>query len=208
MPTAEEIDRMTAGELTRYLDVGCPCPHADMAFVFGTRLPDPIPLVSALFHQQRIVWITLTGGVNRQTGIIEADVHYHVLVQQGVSPARIIVENRSTTTLENVTLAIPLIRERLDTERISSVVVVCKWHHARRAVMTLKRFWPRPIAFYAQTYETAVIPQTDESVPVARATWWQHPASRAMVRAEAHKIPRYLAQGNLTDITFVDGAWH
>lgn len=178
-----------------------------MAFVCGTRLPDPIPLVTELFHQQRIAWITLTGGVNRQTGIVEADVHYRMLVQQGIPPARIIVENRSTTTLENVTLAIPLIRNRLDVEQISSVVVVCKWQDCRRALMALKRFWPRSIALYAQTYETAIIRQTDEPVPVARATWWQHPTSTAMVLTEAQKIPRYLAQGNLGEITFVDGAW-
>lgn len=207
MPTEQEIEHMTAGELTRYLDVECPCPQADMAFVCGTRLPDPVPLVSALFHQQRIGWITLTGGVNRQTGIIEADVHYHLLVQQGIPPARIIVENRSTTTLENVTPALPLIRNRVDVEKISSIVVVCKWQHARRALMALKRFWPSPIALYAQTYETAIIPQTDDPVPIARATWWQHPASAAMVLTEAQKIPRYLAQGNLAEITFVDGAW-
>ncbi len=202
-----EVDYTTARELTRYLDVGCPCPKADMAFVYGTRLPDPIPLVSELFRQRRITWVTLTGGINRKTGIIEADAHYQMLVRQGIPPARIIVENRSTTTLENVTLAIPLICNQLDVERISSVVVVCKWHHSRRALMTLKRFWPRPIALYAQTYEAAVSPQSDEPAPVARDTWWRHPTSTALVLAEAQKIPRYLAQGDLAEITFVDGAW-
>jgi uncharacterized SAM-binding protein YcdF (DUF218 family) len=206
VPEEKAVDQTTARELTRYLDAGCPCPKADMAFVYGTRLPDPISLVSAMFHQQRITWITLSGGANRHTGAIEAEAHYQMLVRQGVPPDQMIVENRSTTTLENVTLAIPLICNRLDIERISSVVVVCKWHHSRRALMTLKRFWPRPVALYAQTYEMAIA-QTDEPVPVARDTWWRHPASTAKVLAEAHKIPRYLAQGDLAEITFENGAW-
>lgn len=49
MATGEEVDYTTACELTRYLDVSCPCAHADMAFVYGTRLPDPMLLRVSAF---------------------------------------------------------------------------------------------------------------------------------------------------------------
>jgi uncharacterized SAM-binding protein YcdF (DUF218 family) len=73
--------------------------HADLAFVFGTRHPEPAYLAANLMKRRIVDTAVLTGGRNRLTGDGEADAHLQILLGLGVPRGQIIVENASTNTL-------------------------------------------------------------------------------------------------------------
>jgi uncharacterized SAM-binding protein YcdF (DUF218 family) len=100
--------------------------------------------------------------------------------------------------LENVVLALPKIEQRVDLDKLTSIVVVTKWYHCRRAMMTLKRHLPAGIRYFAATYE----PQGTR-----RADWWQSEQSARRVLKEWDHIPQYLASGDIGALREEDGAF-
>jgi uncharacterized SAM-binding protein YcdF (DUF218 family) len=193
--TSEEITSITS-----YLDATTPLPQqADLIFVFGSRQLTPAQLAIELYSQQIAPLIVLTGGANRSTGINEANTRLAILIEAGIPEDEIIVENRSTNTYENVTFALPLIEQKVALSSIHSMLVVCKWMHSRRALMTLKRQLPRDIRYYAQTYA----PEN-----VTRENWHLNPrAEGANVLKNWEAIPRYLEWGHLEEITRNDDCY-
>lgn len=184
--------------ITAYLNIHAEAEQADLAFVPGTRLPDPAHIAAELHTQGRIPLVVLTGGVNRETRQQEALVHRGILLAAGVPDAQLIVECESANTLENVTFALPLIRSRLVLEAVDSIVVIAKWMHARRTVMTLKRHFPAGIRYYAHTYHPEGI--TPEN-------WYRSQEGMARVLKNWHSIPRYLEWDHIAEIEQDDGAW-
>lgn len=189
-----DLDACEIQKITAYLDVTTPLPdHADLLFVFGTRYLLPAQLAADLYHQDLASHIVLTGGDNRSTGENEANAHYAVLLVAGISPDRIILENRSTNTLENVRFALPLIDQVVSLKSLRSIVAVCKWMHSRRALMTLKKHFPRGIRYYAHTYDPN---------GVSRENWHLSPnAEGANTLKNWERLPQYLAWGHLEEIT-------
>jgi uncharacterized SAM-binding protein YcdF (DUF218 family) len=162
--------------------------HADLLFVFGTRSPRPAHLAADLLQRSVAPVAVLTGGINPQTGQIEAQAHAAILAGYGLPPARWLIEATSTNTLENVTHAIPLI-PLLDSVR--RIVTICKWYHAERAVMTLKRHMPAGIRYYVQTYSAfGITPGTAAGI--------------AQAQAEAHKIITYQQSQHIAPVSLMD----
>lgn len=181
-------------KITSYLDATTPLPEkADLIFIPGTRLATPALLAADMFNRGIAPYVVLTGGVNRYTSENEADAHHAILVSEGVPSDRIIVENRSTNTLENVTFALPLIQAKMDFTSVKSILVIAKWMHSRRALMTLKRHLQRPMRYYAYTYEPEGI---------TRGNWHSNPrAESANVMKNWNNIPQYLEWGHLEEVT-------
>lgn len=179
--------------ITDYLDASTPLPErADLIFVFGTRLITPAKIAAELYRQQRAPYIVLTGGNNRHTGENEADRMYTAVMEMGVLEEAIVVERRSTNTLENVTLAIPEIEKKMALASMKSVLAVCKWMHSRRALMTLKRRFPRGVRYYAHTYAPEGI---------TRENWHTEALTEtANVLKNWENIPEYIQRGHLEEI--------
>jgi uncharacterized SAM-binding protein YcdF (DUF218 family) len=207
MDRSEPLSGHTIQAITRYLDVDTLPAHATLAIILGTRLPAPAHLAAQLFHQERIDWVLLTGGYNKLSGEVESEAHQRILLEQSIPAARILAENRSTSTQENVRFSLPLLQEGHLLERLERVLVISKWYHCRRGMMTLKRFLPPGIRYYTASFEPTVIPATNEPVPIRRDSWWQHEASQRVILQEWEKIPRYLQQETLEEITFRGDAW-
>lgn len=192
------IDREEAARITRYLDLKAPARRADIAFAFGSARSAPTHVAAKLFLEGIVDYIVLTGGRNRQSGEIEADKHLPILRQKGIPPERIILENRSTNTMENVCFARALIEKRLNMDHVNAIVAVSKWYHSRRAVMTLKRFLPQGISYFTSTYQLRFIRRND---------WWQNETGRRYVMKEWYNIPLYLKKGHLSDVQQKNGAY-
>ncbi len=193
--------------ITRYLDVDLLPAHATLAVVLGTRLPAPTHIAARLFHEGMVDWILLTGGHNRLSGEIESAAHQKLLLEQGVPAARLLIETRSTSTQENVLFSLPVLQQAHLLAQLEQVLVISKWYHCRRGMMTLKRYLPPGIRYHATSYEPEVIPATNESVPIHRDSWWQQEASRCIILQEWEKIQRYLQQGTLAEISSTGDAW-
>jgi uncharacterized SAM-binding protein YcdF (DUF218 family) len=73
----------------------------------------------------------MTGGLGSGDSVTEAEAARDWAVREGVPAADIVVENRSTTTFENLENAKPLLLEN----GLSSILVVSDPPHMRRAMM-------------------------------------------------------------------------
>jgi uncharacterized SAM-binding protein YcdF (DUF218 family) len=192
------LSREEAAHIAEFLTVDAEPSQADLAFVFGTRHLEPAYIAVDLFRRGVVNYATLTGGNNRLRGDNEALAHLVILVREGVPQERIIVEDSSTNTLENVVFARPKIAARLPLESIQAVVVVTKWYHCRRAIMTLKRHLPPGIRYFTQSYEPS---------GMARQDWYLSAEATGRVLREWQCIPAYLQQGHLAEIRREGGAF-
>ena len=172
--------------------------YADLAIVFGTRFPMPVAIAADLLARGKVPLVVLTGGVNRQTGVVESLTHRDLLLAAGVTPQQIVVEQTSTNTLENVLFALPLIARVVDPGTVLHIAVIAKWHHCRRCLMTLKRWWPVPVTMYPCTYDQPGAP---------RDGWWLDEPGHATIGKDWFNTPRYLERGDLAEVEWQNGAY-
>lgn len=186
--TVEEVTR-----ITEYLDVTTPLPDkVDLIFVFGTRFSEPAFLAAKLFKSGISNLVVLTGGINRVNGVNEAVSHQVILRAEGVPENSVICESESTNTLENVTFVLPKVNQLLNANHLTHILVVVKWMHSRRALMTLKRHLPVGIQYSVATYEVE---------EVGRSNW--HLLDEKRVRSVLknwERIPVYLEWGHLAEV--------
>jgi len=194
LPSPEEAKRITA-----YLDVHAPPSGPSAHFIFGTRHTTPSELTAQRYHQGLVPLVIVTGGVNRVTGVVEADLHRRILLEHGVPETVIRCESTSTTTGENVELALQFLHEALRAGL--SLTGVCKWYH-RRALQRLCRLLPEAPYFHAVTWDPAV-----DGVRVTRSEWSDTAVTARPVLREWQVIPERLADGTLEEVELVDGAW-
>ena len=192
------LNAAEAERIASFLNACAATDQADLAFVFGTRLSAPAYIASELYRNGVVPLVVLTGGMNRVTGVNEAEQHLEILLSKGVPRDRIIIEDQSTNTAENVYLALPKMALSIELESIRSVIAVAKWFHSRRAIMTLKRYMPPGIRYFSYCYEPAGI---------SRAGWYLNDDSANAVLKEWAAIPQYLEAQGITEIREVQGAF-
>lgn len=120
---------------------------ADVAIVLGAAVwghsrPSPVlerrlRATLELYQQGRVRWVATTGGVGRgakEHPLPEGLVSARWLVRHGVDPARVLVEDRSRNTVENLRY----LRPQLRAHEINSALIVSDGYHLGRAV-TLAR---------------------------------------------------------------------
>lgn len=161
----------------------------DLAVVLGS------PTVSSLlpavdFYRAGLVSKLLIAGHGRQDqGIPEWKLYLDEAVARGVDPRDILLERRSTNTLENIRGAARIIAEEIGWDRVTHLGLFCKPLHARRALLTARTHLP---------------PDIELSVHVPRATtdiqpddWWTTDRGRERVLGELRRIADYAAKGDL-----------
>ena len=194
------IARSEVTRLTRYLDldtgVGPDC--VDLAMVFGSESAQPALIAADVLRAGQAEWLLLTGGRSRTKGHDEARRALEAMRADGVSTERVIVEEKSTTTLENVLLSLPLVEEHLRLDRLRRVLVVAKWHHSRRAVSLLRRHLPAQVGYSVMGYEPATAP---------RGSWHLSVRGRRTVLDEWHALRAALRTGSAVDVGREGDVW-
>jgi len=200
MTMGDTISTEQAARITAYLDVEAPPAAPSAHVIFGTNQPTPAELVAERYHQGLVLFVVLTGGANRHTGVLESIEHRNILLQRGVPETLMVYEASSTTTRGNVARALPLLRNALRSGLM--LTAVCKWYH-RRAVQQLRALLPEAPFFHAVTWEPVY-----DNLPVTRSDWWlTSPAVTQRILKEWRIIPELLATGSLHEIQLIDGAW-
>ena len=192
-----ELSPKEIEHITEFLHIEAEPDLADVAILFGGRFLDPAHIAADLFHRKMVKRVVVTGGLNPYTQAIEAHVHRDILVERDVPEKWIVVEDTSTNTLENVLFLIPKLSAEVDLNSIRSIVVVTKWYHCRRAMMTLRAYMPQGIRYYARTYEPEETTQ---------GNWFTSEQGRKRVLKEWQAIPKYLKKGDIAEIQKVAGA--
>ncbi len=179
-------------EISNYLFLRAKPQVADLAFIFGTAQPEPVNKAWELYSRGLVSKILVSGGVICPNGKTEAQSIKDDLMALGVPEEAIIMENKSTNTLENVLFSKQVLEQEGYLSKIKKIAAVVKNFHARRALMTLKRHFPVRIKFWPAAYD---------AYGFTRETWPNSEIGREKVLGEWHKIPKYLAQGDLKELS-------
>ncbi len=126
---------------------------------------------AALWHDGAVTHVVCCGGLGRHPPA-EAVVMRDVLRAAGVPDAAILIEDRSTTTEENLAFALPLLAGL----GARTVIVVTDWYHAPRARMTARRMGldagSRSPPLRGARWRVQVR-QAVREVPALVAYWWR-----------------------------------
>jgi uncharacterized SAM-binding protein YcdF (DUF218 family) len=117
---------------------------ADCIVGFGNFNDDIARRAAELYHQGFAPWVLFTGGLGRNTqGLLaepEAAIFARVAMECGVPRERIIVENRSTNTAENIRFTRQLLQERGLPHR--KILGVHQPFMERRITAAMGVYWP------------------------------------------------------------------
>ncbi len=184
----------TIPSIRDYLHLKTDLPEeADVAIVFGTKYEDPAHVVINQNLLERVQYVALTGGVNKQTHVRESLEYLRILTEKGVPEQRILLECQSTNTKENVQFLLPILQSHLN--QIESVIVVSSWFHARRAIMTLKAHMPNAKYYSVGYYPEDIYPEN----------FHQDEQKSSYILHEINVIPKYLQKNDIADITWEGG---
>ena len=178
-------------EITDYIFLEPRPEKADLAIVFGTRHRQAVDKTFRLYQNKLVPKILISGGENRVTDDNEADKMSQELMSMGVQREDIILEDRSTNSLENVLFSKEVLEEKIGLQNLKKIIAVTKHYHSRRAIMTLRRHFPKTIKFIPAVYEVYGFTRDD---------WAGSESGREKVMSEYNKIKEYLAKGDIEEL--------
>jgi uncharacterized SAM-binding protein YcdF (DUF218 family) len=183
---------MRIAKITNYIFQESKPTKGDIAFVFGTKSwEEPLKTAIKLYKKGTVSLIVFSGGVNKATGINESKIMFKNAIRQGVKKKDIIVEDRSTNTLENVLFSKDLIDQKIGLHKIRIIIAVVKNYHARGSLMTLKKHFPSYVEFKAVPYSL---------YGFNKKNWYLTEKGREKVLGEVEKIKKYLKKGDLQEL--------
>lgn len=117
---------------------------AESIFVLGSHDLRVAERGARLFLEGWAPWIIFSGGLGRLTDRIwtkpEAEIFAEVAVKMGVPGEKILIENKSTNTSENILFTRKLLEEK--GLNFNKFILVQKPYMERRAYATMKIKWP------------------------------------------------------------------
>ncbi len=186
------MDKGEIKKITDYIFLKSNPQRADLALVFGTRhREEAINKAFELYRGGLVPKILVSGGINRVTGENEAKEMSDKLIQLGVKKDDIILESKSTNTLENVLFSKQIIDEKIGFNKIKKIIAIVKHYHSRRALMTLKKHFPKTVE---------LIPMTYEIYGFTKDNWFNNKIGREKVMSEWNKISEYLKKGDIKEL--------
>ncbi|MYB96022.1 YdcF family protein [Candidatus Poribacteria bacterium] len=172
-------------------------PAADLLFIFGTSTIDSDALESVARdcqqeHFPKVIVTGLSGRLYSETGKPVAHIMRDELIAHGVPSDLILVQDRSTNTLEDVAFSLDVLEKHSISPE--SIAFLCKAHHSGRCLRTLRKFFPSqtllPVTYLAEY----------EGVKVSKTDWYQHEVSRGRVYGEYLRIIEYSKRGNIAHL--------
>ena len=179
--TIELVDRILFGYENRK------APKGDIIFVFGnpTCLDDRIVKAVELLKAEKASRILLSGGVLLPgSDLTEALAMKKYCLENGILDDRILLENKSTTTYENVLFSAPLINS-LGKKDIR-IIAVSSATHMRRVLMNFHKFG----SLYPS--DMTVVPCHSIHPTCSPKTWYQSESSMRIVLKELSILKEYL----------------
>jgi uncharacterized SAM-binding protein YcdF (DUF218 family) len=164
----------------------------EFALMFGSRhaQAELVDAALELFHSGYYETLIIAGGKTRNRATSEASEIAERLISAGLSSTRIILEEDSSNTAENVQYA----RTLMKSSSVRELLLIGKIYAKRRYVMTIKKNWPEieRVSCFAVNYFC-----------VSRAQWWESPMLRMRILQEVRKIERYLEMGYLSEVEVI-----
>ena len=200
IPREVAVEDLSPEEIARITQTVFVAPEShpvDLLFIFGTSTIDSDALESVARdyqkgHFPKVMVTGLSGRLYSETGKPVAHIMRDELIARGVPSEIILVQDRSTNTLEDVAFSLDV----LEKHRISpeSIACLCKVHHSGRCLRTLRKFFPSqilsPVTYLAEY----------EGVKISKEDWYQHEVSRGRVYGEYLRIIEYTRRGDIAHL--------
>ena len=120
----------------------------------SSMLSDRIQAAYSYLTDHPDVICIVSGGKGDEVNLSEAECMYNELVEPGIDPARLLMEDRATSTVENFQFSLALIEEETGV-RPDTLGVLSSEFHLYRARMFARREGVTPIAIPARTSDIA-----------------------------------------------------
>ena len=188
----EEIER-----ITQTVFVASESQPTDLLFIFGTSTIDSDALESLARDCQqgrfpKVMVTGLSGRLYSETGKPVAHIMRDELITRGVPSDVILVQDKSTNTLEDVAFSLDVL-EKHDISP-ESIAFLCKAHHSGRCLRTLRKFFP------SQTLSPVTYLAKYEGVKISKEDWYQHEVSKGRVYGEYLRIIEYSKRGDIAHL--------
>lgn len=172
-------------------------PAADLLFIFGTSTIDSDALESVARdcqqeHFPKAIVTGLSGRLYSETGKPVAHIMRDELIARGVPSDLILIQDRSTNTLEDVAFSLDVLEKHSISPE--SIAFLCKAYHSGRCLRTLRKFFP------SQTLLPITYVAVYDGVKIAEEDWYQRKVSRGRVYGEYLRIIEYSKRGDIAHL--------
>ena len=182
------MNNMNYDDIYNYLFVKTPITSADLLMVFGTTygIDKYVDGICDVIDRKLTNTILLTGK-NESENI------YNYLIQKDkniLDKAKILIENKSTNTGENLQFSLPLLEKEFGKiENIKSIIGLGKNWVARRFLMTMTKYFPsaKKMFYPINIYD------------VNKENWFYNEILYLKCVDEIKKIPIYLKNGYVAE---------
>ena len=193
----EDLSPEEIEHITQTVFVASESQPTDLLFIFGTSTIDNEILESVARDclQGRFSKVLVTGLSGRlyyETGKPVARIMRDELIARGVPSDIILVQDRSTNTLEDVAFSLDVL-EKHDVSP-ESIAFLCKAHHSGRCLRSLRKFFP------SQTLSPVTYLAVYDGVKISREDWYRHAVSRGRVYGEYLRIIEYTKRGDIAHL--------
>lgn len=140
----------------------------ELIIILGARLYGSVPSPSLkerletgydylVSHENAIA--VVSGGIGKGEDISEAAAMKDYLLEKGIKEERILVEDKSTNTFQNITFSKELVKEKFPEFDLGSekIGIVTNDYHVFRGVMMAKRFGLHAVGIPAKTPPTTLV---------------------------------------------------
>lgn len=172
--------------ITNFIFVEHKPTQADIILIPGGSRPQLIEKAVKLYHQGLAPYILPSGGKNKRIPEWESEWKYlqSIALVKGVPEEAILREDRAQNTFDNAALSWHIIQQK--NLHVKKALVVCKAHHARRALLTYQIVFPPDV-------ELIVCPIIDER-DVRKDNWFLDETKINIVMTEVEKIGQYFGK--------------
>lgn len=157
-----------------------------------------VDLATKLYREGRVKKLILTGGkggISNQSNeeIPEADLMKNKLIENGVNPQDLILDNTSNSTIENV-INVANILARL-AENIQELILISSEFHLKRCIAIMKKY-------YKEDIDYILVPAKDGFSD--KENWFLsekvYNSGRNLVEFEAKLLIKYAKEGKICDL--------
>jgi len=160
--------------------------RADVILVAGGSRPQLIEKAVELYKAGYAPHILISGGANTRLVNWKTEWAYlqDIALSLGVPKSAILKENQAKHTFDNANLSWQVLQK--NNLKIRKAILVCKAHHARRALLTYQTVFPASI-------ELVVCPIADER-DVRKENWFSDKDKIDAIMKEVEKIGLYFGK--------------
>lgn len=158
---------------------------ADIILIPGGCRPQLMEKAIELYNQGLAPYILPSGGVNKKLPDWESEWKFlqNIALIKGVPEKVILKEDKAQNTFDNAILSWQVIQQHNFV--VKKALLVCKAHHAQRALLTYQTVFPSAVEFI-------ICPIIDDR-DVRKDNWFFDEAKIEIVMSEVKKIGQYFA---------------